>query len=81
MMEGQMTITDILKSKIELRQVKGLTEWINTQGKSQYEQVGDIIGKYLPNDENADRLTNAVSVYILEMSLGYMEYLRQESTL
>ena len=78
-MDGQITITDYLKSQIELRKVKDLTEWINTQGKSQYEQVGDIVEKYITDEEMIRNITNAVSVYILEMSLGYMKYLREES--
>lgn len=78
-MDGQLTITDFLKSKIELRQVKDLTEWINSQGKAQYGQVGDIVKKYVTDEETINGLTNAVSVYILEQSLGYMEYLRKEA--
>lgn len=77
-MNGQLTITDYLKSQIELRKVMDLTSWINTQGKAQYGQVGDIIRKYVADEEVADSLTNAVSVYILEQSLGYMDYLRKE---
>lgn len=78
-MDGQITITEYLKSKIELRQVMGLTNWINTQGKAQYGQVKDIIRQYVQEEETLDSLTNAVSVYILRQSLGYMEYLRKEA--
>lgn len=75
----QLTITDYLKSQIELRKVMDLTSWINTQGKSQFGQVGDIVKEYVTDEEPLSGLTNAISVYILEMSLGYMEYLRKEA--
>ena len=78
-MDGQLTITDYLKSQIELRRVMDLTSWINTQGKAQYGQVKDIVKEYVENDVVQDSLTNRISVYILEMSLGYMEYLRKEA--
>ena len=78
-MDGQLTITDYLKSQIELRKVMDLTCWINTQGEAQYGQVKEIVKKYVTDDETLDKLTNAVSVYILEQSLGYMEYLRKEA--
>ena len=82
-MDGQITITDFLKSKLELRQVMSLTQWINAHGKSQYEQVADVIREKLTDydEENTERLINAVSVYVLEQSLGYMEYLQEESKL
>lgn len=78
-MDGQLTITDYLKSQIELRKVMDLTSWINTQGKAQYGQVKDIVKEYVENVVVQDSLTNRISVYILEMSLGYMEYLRKEA--
>ena len=80
-MEGQLTITDYLKSQIESRKVMDFTEWINSQGKCQYYQIEDIISKFF-NDEDAEligKITNAVSVYVLEQSLAYSDYLRKES--
>ena len=79
-MDGQITITDWLQSKIKSRNVYDLTEWINQQGKSQYGQVKDVIKKtgVLESNYQTDRLTNAISVYILEMSRGYMNYLKEE---
>lgn len=77
----QLTITDYLKSQIEIRQVKDFTEWINSQGKAQYYQVRDIISKYLANEMMVDQITNKVSCYILDQALGYAEYLRQQATL
>lgn len=80
-MEGQLTITDYLKSQIELKQVMDLTAWINHQGKAQYCQVKDIISKFITDEELADRITNKVSVYIMEQSLGYSKYLRRQTGL
>lgn len=78
--DGQLTITDYLAQKIERRQVMNLTEWINSHGRSQYGQVKDVIREtgILYDEGDIDRMTNKVSVYILRMSSGYMEYLRNE---
>ena len=77
--DGQITITDYLASKIERREVKDLTAWINSQGKAQYGQVKDLIRAtdLLADESDIDHMTNKVSVYILNMSLGYMRYLRE----
>ena len=77
-MEGQITITEWLQSKINNRTVKDLTEFINSQGRSQYEQIGDIVRGYLTDEEQINRVTNAVSVYVLSQSMDYMKYLRSE---
>lgn len=85
--DGQLTITDLLKSKIELRQVKDFTDFLNSQGKSQYQQIGDVISKAYENNKNEpiermlDRITNQVSVYVLNQSSQYSDYLRSESKL
>lgn len=81
--EGQLTITDYLAQKIEHRQVMDLTSWINSQGKAQYGQVEEVIRKTgeLKDEGAIDHMTNQVSVYILNMSLGYMKYLRDEVTI
>lgn len=78
--DGQMTITDYLATKIERREVMDLTEWINSQGKCQFDQIGDVIrdSKIIEDEEDIYLLTNKVSVYVLNMSLGYMDYLRGE---
>ena len=81
--EGQLTITDFLKSKVASGKVKDLTTWINSSGKAQYTQVQELIEKSLGDygieatKEQADRLTNAISVYILNQSSAYMDYLRK----
>ena len=81
--DGQIEMTDFLKSKIKSGRVKDLTAWINSQGKAQYTQIGEVVRdayeRYKDSDELVDRITNAVSVYVLNQSIGYMEYLRKES--
>ena len=81
--DGQIEMTDYLKSKIKSGRVKDLTAWINSQGKAQYAQIEEIVSETYErekdSDELVDRITNAVSVYVLTQSIGYMEYLRKES--
>ena len=81
--DGQIEMTDYLKSKIKSGRVKDLTAWINSQGKAQYTQIGEVVRdayeRYKDSNELVDRITNAVSVYVLNQSMGYMEYLRKES--
>ena len=81
--EGQIEMTDYLKSKIKSGMVKDLTAWINSQGKAQYTQIGEIVRDTYEREKDSPdlvgRITNAVSVYVLNQSMGYMEYLRNES--
>lgn len=85
--EGQIELTDYLSSRIVKKEVMDLTSWINSQGKSQYRQIGDVVKEtceyYNANvsDELVDRITNDVSVYVLKQSRGYMDYLRKEATI
>lgn len=83
--DGQLTITDYLKSQLELRQVKDFTEFLNSQGKSQYQQIGDVIKKayedYKDCEDTLDRITNSVSIYVLDQSIKYSNYLRNEAKL
>ena len=82
--EGQLSITDYFKQQVVSGKVMDLTRWINSSGKAQYTQVGELVNKALEDygieatKEQADRLTNAISVYILTQSSGYMNYLRNE---
>ncbi len=80
--EGQLEITDFLISKIKRKKVKDLTEWINSQGKAQYTQIKEVVReayeRYKDSDDPVDRMTNLISVYVLEQSMGYMDYLREE---
>ena len=81
--DGQLTITDYLKSQIKIKNVMDLTAFINSQGKAQYTQIKDIVRKTYEQNKDSDdmigRITNAVSVYVLDMSMKYMDYLRKES--
>ena len=81
--DGQFELTDFLGKKIESKSVMDLTAWINSQGKAQYTQIGEVVrNAYNLNKDSGElieRLTNAVSVYVLNQSMGYMDYLRKES--
>lgn len=81
--DGQIEMTDYLKSKIKSGRVKDLTTWINSQGKAQYTQIGEVVSeayeRYKDDVEVVGRITNAVSVYVLNQSMGYMKYLKEES--
>lgn len=81
--DGQFELTDFLNKKIENKSVMDLTTWINSQGKVQYTQIGEIIEDTYNREKDSGeliaRLTNAVSVYVLNQSMGYMNYLRKES--
>ena len=83
--EGQIEMTDYLKSKIKCGRVKDLTAWINSQGKAQYTQIGEIVRETYEREKDSPdlvgRITNAVSVYVLNQSMGYMDYLRNEAKL
>ena len=80
--DGQIEMTDYLKSKIKSGRVKDLTAWINSQGKAQYTQIGEVVKETYEREKDSpdlvDRITNAVSVYVLNQSMGYMNYLRKE---
>lgn len=82
---GQFEITDFLGKQIKNKSVMDLTQYINSQGKAQYTQISEVVrNTYNLNkdsEELLDRLTNAISVYVLEQSIGYMDYLRKESGL
>ena len=81
--DGQFELTDFLGKNIESKSVMDLTAWINNQGKAQYTQIGaiieDIYNREKDSGELIERLTNAVSVYVLKQSIGYMDYLSNMS--
>ena len=81
--DGQYELTDFLGKKIESKSVMDLTAWINSQGKAQYAQIGEVVEDVYNREKDGgeliERLTNAVSVYVLNQSMGYMDYLRKES--
>lgn len=72
--DGQITLTDYLKSKIKSGEVKDLTNFINSQGKAQYTQIGEVIHnsyeRYKDDEDMLDRMTNAMSIYVLEIGKG-----------
>ena len=83
--DGQFELTDFLSKKIKSKTAMDLTNWINSQGKAQYTQIGEVIRNsyehYKGDKDMLDRMTNAMSVYVLEQSMKYMEYLRKEAEL
>ena len=83
--DGQIEMTDYLKSKIKCGKIKDLTDWINSKGKAQYTQIKEVVKDTYEREKDSadfvDRITNAVSVYVLTQSIGYMKYLRNESEL
>lgn len=83
--EGQISITDYFASKIERKEVMDFTAFLNSQGKSQYQQIGEIVRSTYEREKDnpnlLDMLTNAVSVYVLEQSIEYSKFLREQSKL
>lgn len=81
--DGQFELIDFLCKKIESKSVMDLTTWINSQGKAQYSQISEVIEEVYNREKDSgelvERLTNAVSIYVLNQSMGYMNYLRKES--
>lgn len=85
-MEGQITLTEFLSTQIIKKQIDGFTEFLNKQGESQYKQIGKIVvdtyekNKHKTESVLLDCITNSVSVYVLEQSMQYDKYLREQST-
>ena len=61
--EGQLTLTDYLKSQIEIKNVMDLTAFINSQGKAQYKQIEDIVSKTYEQNMDSDDI---LDVHALE---------------
>lgn len=84
-MEGQITLTEFLSTQIIKKQIDGFTEFLNKQGESQYKQIGKIVvdtyekNKYETESVLLDCITNNVSVYVLEQSMQYDKYLREQA--
>lgn len=82
-MYEQLELSQYMQMQIKDKKVKDLTSWINSQGKAQYTQIGEVIRETYEQEKDSpyllDRLTNAVSVYVLRQSSGYMKYLREQS--
>ncbi len=80
--DGQIELTDYLKSQVVSKKVMDLTSWINSQGKAQYKQIRDVVEKTCGgkvDNELTERITNDVSIYVLNQSMGYIKYLVNES--
>lgn len=81
-MYEQLDLSQYMQMQIKDKKVKDLTSWINSQGKAQYMQIGEVIRDTYEQEKDSpyllDRLTNAVSVWVLRQSSGYMAYLRNE---
>ena len=54
--DGQIELTDFLKSKIVSKKVMDLTEWINSQGKAQYAQIREIVRSTYEEEKGSDYL-------------------------
>ena len=80
--DGQLELTDYLKSNMKCGKLMDFTAWINSQGKAQYTQISEVVKEIYEREKDSpdlvDRITNAVSVYVLNQSMGYMNYLRKE---
>ena len=65
--EGQIEMTDYLKSKIKSGRAKDLTAWINSQGKAQYTQIGEVVRETYEREKESrnlvGRITNAEAEY------------------
>lgn len=84
--DGQFELTDFLCTQIHSKTVMDLTSFINSQGKAQYTQIGEVVRRIYEQEKDKDtdeliaRMTNAVSIYILGQSQAYMQYLRSLSS-
>lgn len=81
--EGQLELSDFFKSKITNGKVMDLTHFINSQGKAQYTQIGEVIedafDKYKDDADVIGRITNMISIWVLQQGMKYMEYLKEQS--
>ena len=73
--DGQIEMTDYLKSKIKSGRVKDLTAWINSQGKAQYTQIGEVVRdayeRYKDSDELINELECAYAITNEELEESY----------
>ena len=78
----QLTLDEYFAMQVRKREVMDLTAWINSSGTCQYPQIKKLITEVYEQNKDSeeliDRLTNAVSVYILDKSSGYSRYLREK---
>ena len=83
LMDGQINFNDYFqKPKLDFNP-KQLVSFINGMGVAQYTQIGSVIKKtvesnqYNITDEEIDRITNSVSVWLLGIGSEYEKYLKQ----
>ena len=72
--DGQITLTDYLKSKIKSGEVKDLTNFINSQGKAQYTQIGEVIHNSYERykyDEDMIKTMNELEKYDIQTDFLY----------
>lgn len=78
--DGQISFADFLKPGIK-EKPKELVQFINGQGKAQYSQIKEVIehtcqyNDYDMPGDSIDRITNAVSVWLLNIGGKYKEYI------
>lgn len=80
--DGQINFTDYFqKPKVDIKP-KSLVDFINGMGTAQYTQIGNVITKsvesngYNITSEEIDRITNSVSVWLLNIGEAYDLHLR-----
>lgn len=89
MEEAETVEADIIQSEPENHNnyaaLKSLTEFINSLGDSQYNQIKKVITETCAYEkaevsaELIDRITNRVSIWLIGVGSGYRKYLRQKS--
>ena len=81
--DGQISLFDYFKNPALNIKPKRLVDYINGLGESQYKQIKRVITDTLKAenydlpDEVVERLTNNVSVWLLEIGFKYDAYLRK----
>lgn len=77
---GQINFTDYFKPSAK-EKPKLLVDFINSMGTAQYTQIGNVIkktceqGKYEIPADSIERITNNVSVWLLDIGSEYQKYL------
>ena len=62
--DGQLAITDYLKSQIKIKNVMDLTAFINSQSKAQYKQIEDIVSKTYERNKAIDDFAEKIIRYV-----------------
>lgn len=82
-LEGQINFTDYFtKPSLDIKP-KILVDFINGMGVAQYTQIRNVVrdtverGEYDVSDETIERITNNVSVWLLDVGMQYEKYLKE----